>query len=101
MLRHKDDETLKREVSLWLERNGIPYRRYQNLSAYLKGVLRNLVCIPTRPTSHEERRNLYMELCLPDIPARDRDDLVPPDEGLRKFFTPVAQSETLSYLEKF
>ena len=97
MLRRENNETTEREVILWLEKNG-SYQRYQNLSAYLKGVLRNLVCIPTRPTSHEERRNLWIELCST---ARDINGFVPPDEELRKIFTPVAPRETLSYLEKF
>ena len=97
MLRRENNETTEREVILWLEKNG-PYQRYQNLSAYLKGVLRNLVCIPTRPTSHEERRNLWIELCST---ARHINGFVPPDEELRKIFTPVAPRETLPNLYRY
>ena len=102
MMRRKEDEIPERQVSLWLEKNG-PYQRYQNLSAYLKGVLRNLVCTPTRPTTARERQDLYMELCLPDI-ARESIDpavFVPEDEKLREFFSPVDTSETLPYWKMF
>ena len=98
MLRRKDDETLKREVGLWLKKNKISFRRYRNLSAYLKGVLRNLVCIPTRPTTAKERLNLWMELCSP---ARDINGFVPSDEELRKIFTPVAPREKLPPLYRY
>jgi len=104
MLRHKDDETLEREVSPWLEKKGIPYQRYRNLPAHNKVVLRNLICIPPHPTTYSQRKDLYKKLCLPDIVA-GKDSIDPvdfmPDEKLRKFFTPLAPSETLSYLEKF
>ena len=101
MLRRRDDKTMVSEVGLWLMKKGIPYQRYDNLSAYLKDMLRNLVCIPTCPTSPLDRKELYEKLCLPDI-ARDfdPDDFVPPDKELKKFFTPLATSETLSDCEK-
>ncbi|MBA7489739.1 hypothetical protein ES702_00273 [subsurface metagenome] len=96
MLRRRDDEPVERGISLWLERNVILnvslYERYKNLRSHNKAVLRNLVCIPTRPTSHEERRNLWIELCST---ARDINVFVPPDEELREIFTPVAPRETL------
>ena len=103
MLRRKDDEKPERGVSLWLKKNKISFRRYRKLSAYLKGVLRNLVCISTRTTSPTQRKDLYKELCLPDIARTgiDPDDFVPPDERLKEFFSPVAPSERLSDLEKY
>ena len=102
MLRRRDDKTMVSEVGSWLMKKGIPYQRYDNLSAYLKDVLRNLVCIPTRTTTYRERKDLYKELCLPDI-ARDMnpDDFVPPDEEVKKFFSPLPPSERLPYLYKF
>ena len=100
MLRREDDKAPGREISLWLEKNRIPIERYINLPSHEKVVLRNLVCIPTRPTSHEERRNLWIELCSPDT-ARDINDLVPPDEELRIFFSPVDPSEALTFGAKF
>ncbi len=63
MLRREEDKTVVSEVGLWLMKKMIPYQRYDNLSAYLKGVLRNLVCIPTRLTSPTQRQDLYKELC--------------------------------------
>lgn len=102
MLRHKDDETLEREVSPWLEKKGIPYQRYRNLPTHDKVVLRNLVCIPTRPTTYSERQDLYKALCLPDGGRYIHpDDLVPPDEELREFFSPLSSSETLTDLYKY
>lgn len=101
MLRHRDNERPEQEVSLWLERNTLS-EKYKKLQRHNKVVLRNLVCIPTRTTSPSQRKDLWKELCLPNI-GRDLnpDDFVPPDEELKKFFTPVAPSETLSYFEKF
>ena len=102
MLRRKDDEKPERGVSLWLKRKKISFRRYRNLSAYLKSVLRNLVCIPTRTTSPTQRKDLWKELCLPDIGRYlNPDDFVPPDEELRKFFSPLSSSETLTDLYKY
>ena len=104
MLKRENDEAPAREVSLWLEKHGI-LERYKNLRSHNKVVLRNLVCIPTRLTSHTERVNLYKELYLQDkdMPGRDKylENLVPLDEELKKLFTPVAPSETLSYWQKF
>ncbi len=100
MLRRKDDEAPAREVSLWLKRNGI-LERYKNLRSHNKVVLRNLVCIPTRPTTYSQRKDLYKKLCLPE----GKDSIGPvdstTDEQRKKFFTPLAPSETLSYLEGF
>lgn len=102
MLRRRDDKTMVSEVGLWLMKKGIPYQRYDNLSAYLKGVLRNLVCIPTRTTSPLQRKELWKALCLPDVGREiDQGDFVSPDEKLQEFFSPLAPSETLSYYEKF
>ncbi len=104
MLRRKDDETLKREVSLWLGKKEIPYQSYRNLSTHNKAVLHNLICIPPRLTTYSQRKDLYKKLCLPDTVAGknsiDPNDSMP-DEELKKFFTPLAPSETLSHLEKF
>ena len=104
MLRRKDDEKPERGVSLWLERpeNRTPYERYSNLPPYYEVVLRNLVCIPTRPTTHSDRKELYKKLCLP-VAGKDfdPDDFVPPDEVLRKRFSPVDPSEALTYGAKF
>ena len=102
MLRRKDDETVERGVGLWLMKKGIPYQRYDNLSAYLKGVLRKLLCIPTRTTSPSQRQDLWKALCLPDVGRNiDPDDFVPPDEKLQEFFSPLTPSETLSDFEKY
>lgn len=103
MLRRRDDKTVVSEVGLWLMKKVIPYQRYDNLSAYLKGVLRNLVCIPTRPTTARERKDLYKNICLLDMAGRDSIDPLDfmPDEELGKFFTPLAPSETLSDWEKY
>jgi len=104
MLGHKDDETLEREVRLWLKKKGIPCQRYRNLPTHNKAVLRNLICIPPHSTTYSQRKDLYKKLCLPDIVA-GRESIDPvdfmPDKELKKFFTPLAPSETLSYLEKF
>jgi hypothetical protein len=103
MLRRRDDDkTIVSEVGLWLMKKGIPYQRYDNLSPYLKDMLRNLVCIPTSPTSPLDRKELYEKLCLPDI-ARDidPDDFMQPDEEIKKIFTPLTLSERLPYLYKF
>ena len=102
MMRHEDTEAPAREVSLWLDRSKTPYERYKNLPSHNKVVLGNQVCIPTRPTSPTERKDLYKALCLPDV-GRDinPDEFVPSDEELRKFFTPVPPSEALAHYEKY
>ena len=96
-------ETIHRHIRSWLKKNEIPYQRYKNLSNHYKVVLRNLVCTPTHPTTYNQRRELYKRLCLSYIGGRESIDPVDfmPDDELSKFFTPVAPSETLSYLEKF
>ena len=106
MLRRRDDEPVERGISLWLKGNVILnvslYERYKNLRSHNKAVLRNLVCIPTRPTTYSERQDLYKALCLPDGGRYIHpDDLVPPDEELREIFTPVPPSKTLSDWEKY
>ena len=103
MMRRKDDEIPERDVSLWLKNKGIPPERYFSLQPWEKKVLSNRLCVPPRPTSHSQLKNLYKKLCLPDIAGResiDPADFMPPEE-LEKFFSPLAPSETLSYLEKF
>ncbi len=101
--KHEDMEALERQVNPWLMKKGIPYQRYDNLSAYLKVVLRNLVCIPTRLTTYTERVDLWKKLCLPDIlrGGIDLDDFVPPDEQLQEFFSPLTPSETLPHWKMF
>ena len=103
MLRRRDDEIPEREISLWLEREGIPPERYRNLQPHGKVVLRNLVRMPTRPTTTRERKELYKNLCLPYLVGKDSIDPVDfmPDEKIREFFNPVAPSETLYDHEKY
>lgn len=95
----------EREVFLWLDNKGIPHQSYRNLPTHNKVVLRNLVCIPTHTTTYTQRKNLYRTLCLSASIIAGRESVDPadfmPDEELKKFFTPVPPSETLSYLEKF
>ncbi|GAF95147.1 unnamed protein product [marine sediment metagenome] len=103
MLWRKDNEIPEPEITLWLERNGIPKQRYHNLSNNEKVVLGNLLKIPTRPTSPQQRKDLYTRLCLPDLGGResiDPTDFVP-DDKIEEFFTPIAPSETLSEREKY
>ena len=103
MLRRKDDEKPEREVSLWLEKKGIPYQRYTKLPTHNKVVLRNLICTPNRLTTCSQRKDLYKNLCLSNIAGRESVDPLDfmPDEELKKFFTQVAPSETLSYWQKY
>jgi len=102
MLRPKEDEIPERGVSLWLEKHGI-LERYKNLRSHNKVVLRNLVCIPTHPTTASERKELYKKLCLPYLGGRESIDSLDfmPDEKIEEFFTPIAPSETLSDREKY
>ena len=103
MRKHEDNEALERQVCRWLEKKVIPYQRYRNLPPHNKEVLRNLVCEPTGLTTYDERKDLYKKLCLSDIVGRKSIDPVDfmPDEELRRFFSPLTPSESLSYLEKF
>ena len=105
MSEHKDMKTPERQVRLWLEKREIPLERYRNLTSSAKVVLHNLVCIPTHTTTYTQRKDLYGKLCLPESIIAGRKSIDPtdfmPDEELKKFFTPVPPSETLSYLEKF
>jgi len=101
--KHEGEEILEQQVRLWMDKNGIPYQRYWNLSNHYKVVLHNLVCIPTRPTTHHQRRELYEKLCLPDLAGKHAIDPVDfmPDEKRQEFFMPVPPSEDLDYQEKF
>ena len=105
MSEHEGTENCEQEVRLWLEKKGIPYERYMNLSAFNKIVLRNQVCKPTRPTTHAQRRELYKKLFLPDRIIAGRKSIDPldfvPDEELKKVFSPLTPGEKLPYLYKF
>ena len=103
MLRRKDDEALERAVSLWLEKKEIPYQSYRNLPTHNKVVLRNLICIPPRPTTYSQRKDLYKKLCSPNIGGKKSIDPVDPmtDEQRKEFFSPLSSSETLSDWEKY
>ena len=103
MMKREDMEALERQVRPWLEKMGIPYESYRNLSASDKGVLHNLVCTPTHPTTYAQRKDLYKRLCLPDIAGRESIDPVDfmPDDKLQEFFSPLTPSERLPYLYKF
>ncbi len=99
-----EEETSKmQEIIRWLKKKGIPLGRYENLQIHYKTVLRNLLCEPTRPTTDNQRRELYRKLCLQDIAGRESMDPVDfmPGEELIKFFKPLTPSERLNYYEKF
>ncbi len=105
MLRRKDNEIPEQHVRPWLDKKGFPLKNYWNLLPYYKRLLHNQVCGCTSnpPPSDLELRNLYKKLCLPDVGGRESNDTVEfmPPEELRKFFTPIAPSETLSDFEKY
>jgi len=104
MWKHEEMEACERQVRLWLEKRRIPQQRHENLQPSLKDVLRNLVCVPTRPTTYNQRRDLYQKLRLPEsIAGRDSIDPVDfmPDEELRKFFSPLTPGESLPDLYKY
>jgi len=108
----KDDNTenieaIEQEVYMWLEKMGIPQQNYDSLSPADKGVLHNLVVRPTHPTSYQQRRELYRNLCLREMIA-GRDSayltyLIPSDERLREFFSPLplTPAERLDDLYKY
>ncbi|MFC2067223.1 hypothetical protein ACFLUO_09305 [Chloroflexota bacterium] len=102
--RHEDAEKCEQEVRLWLEKRlekrGIPYERYKNLPEYNKVTLRNLVCIPTKPTTTLQRKDLYEKI----IAGRELIDSlgsVPDDEEVKKIFSPLTPSEKLYDWEKY
>ena len=88
-------EPNEQEVYRWLKKRrewGFTEENYENLSPFDKDILRNLVCTPTRLTSPGQRKDLYQKLCLRGMTAGrglvDGDNLIPPDDELRKFFSP-------------
>lgn len=96
MIKREDMEELEQQVRMWLKSRGIPFRRYENLQAHDKFVLRSLVCIPAQLTTPGERRSLYRKLCMPEIVAgRDAIDPVDSmtDEALRDFFSSLPPSQ--------
>jgi len=104
MSKHEDMEALERQIRPWLEKRRIPRQRYENLQPFDKDMLQKMVCMPTRPTTYNQRRDLYQKLCLPEsIAGRESIDPVDfmPDEELRKFFSPLTPSERLSDLYKY
>ena len=103
MIKNGMNEIVKPEIEIWLKQKGISLKRYDNLTRNEKTTLKNLVCIPTGPTSPKQRINLYKKLCLPELGGRDSLDPVDfvPDEQITNFFKPVSPSETLSNLEKY
>ena len=105
MSKHGAVEAFERQVRPWLEKRRIPQQRYENLQPFDKDVLHNLVCTPTHPTTYNQRRDLYQKLCLTEMIARkgpvDGDYLIPPDDELRKFFSPLTPAEKLLDLYKY
>ena len=103
MSNNEEMEAREREVSLWLDRKGIPYQIYGNLPSHNKVILRNLVCVPTQLTTPAERKDLYRKLFIRDIAGRsstDPSDFVP-DEKIKETFMPLTPSERLHDLEKY
>ncbi len=98
-----EEGQIEREVRLWLRIRGFSYERYLKLSTYLKSVLRNLICLPTKTTTYEQRKDLYRELCLPDIAGKMTIDPLDSmtDEQRKEFFSPLTPSEKRSYFDKF
>ena len=104
MLKHEDMEAVDWQVSVWLEKRGIPHQSYRNLPTSDKVVLRNLVCMPSQPTTYNQRRDLYRRLCLPGgVAGRESSDSVEPmpDEERRRFFSPLTPGERLPNLYKY
>ena len=98
-------ERREQEVRLWLRIRGFLYERYLKLSTHLKSVLRNLICTPTKTTTYEQRKDLYIELCLPDSIVAGKKAIDPldsmTDEQRKKVFSPLTPSEKRSYFDKF
>ena len=105
MSKGENIEPNEQEVYRWLELRGIPQQYYENLSPSVKDIQRNLVCTPTRLTSPGQRKDLYQKLCLREMIAGrgpvDGDYLIPPDDELRKFFSPLTPAERLHDLYKY
>ena len=103
MSEHDDKGKFNQEVRLWLRIRGFSDKRYLKLSTHLKSVLRNLICIPTKTTTYEQRKDLYRKLCLPDMAGREAIDPLDSmtDEQRKKFFSPLTPSEKRSYFDKF
>ncbi|MFC2069955.1 hypothetical protein ACFLTB_02120 [Chloroflexota bacterium] len=103
MVKGKIINTIELEIIEFLRRNDIPLQRYLKLPNNLKEAAKNLLCVPTHPVSHQQRKDLYIKLCIPDAAGResiDPTDFMPPD-ALENFFTPINLSETLTEYEKY
>lgn len=104
MGKHEDEETLERQVRLWLERMGIPQREYENLGSSDKVLLRDRICKGPRPLSDLQLRRLYQKLHVSENRAEggsaDAVDSMT-NEKLQKFFSPLPHDDELPYLYKF
>jgi len=98
MLRRKDDEIPEQEVSLWLEKRGIPLENYRILPPYFKRLLRNRVCACTRnlPSSDRQLRDLYQRL----LSGKSRGSIISSNavdsmtnRELQEFFSPLTTDE--------
>ena len=103
MLKHQDMEALDWQVSLWLEKRGIPLQDYRNLPPHYKVLLDDVVCARTLPPSDRQLRELARELHLSELRLNGQSsgpvDLIPHGE-LREFFS-LPAGERRRYLSRF
>ena len=102
MFVHEYNDTIEREINLWLEQKNITAQIYKRLQPGDKEALLGQLSVPKRPASYKQLKDLYRKLCLIDVGGRVADPIDSMTyESLDKFFTATAPSKTLSYLEKF
>jgi len=100
MSEHEDMEGLKRKVYLWLKKQGFPEANYDKLPPNMKGILHRVVCTVGYITTYNQRAELWLKLSVPQA-MRDRlVESIPPDEELRKIFSPLTPKESLDDLHK-
>ena len=110
MPKYKEGEGLERKVYLWLKKWGFPEENYEKLPPNLKDEIRNVVRTAGYITTYTQRANLWLNLTVPQsvcMRAGGSIDLarlansVPPDEELRKIFSPLTPAESLPYPYKW
>jgi hypothetical protein len=92
---NKNINKCEQEIQLWFESRGLPLSIHYRLSGYFKGLLRDSLCIPTKPISDLQRRELYNNIfSFPE--SRNffyGDNLT--DDDLRSFFSPLSDRDKM------
>ena len=101
--KYHEGKRLWQEISLWLRFWKIPYRVYDKLPGHLKIVLHNCICMPVKPTTDRQRRDLLRALYSSGIVVgRESVDYVEEiSEYEERLLSPLTEEEKQDFISNF